>query len=38
MGATNDDYTNPEILFAAGDEACFDSALNLVIKKGKLKT
>ncbi|MFT6369838.1 MAG: Ohr subfamily peroxiredoxin [Maribacter sp.] len=38
MGGANDDYTNPEMLFAAGYSACFDSALNLVIKKGKLKT
>jgi Ohr subfamily peroxiredoxin len=38
MGGANDDYANPEMLFAAGYSACFDSALNLVIKKGKMKT
>lgn len=31
-----DGYTNPEQLFAAGYAACFDSALNLVIKKNKV--
>lgn len=38
MGGANDNYTNPEQLFAAGYSACFDSALNLVIKQGKFKT
>jgi Ohr subfamily peroxiredoxin len=38
MGGANDDYANPEMLFAAGYSACFDSALNLVIKKGGIKT
>ena len=38
MGGASDDYPNPEMLFAAGYSACFDSALNLVIKKGKIKT
>jgi Ohr subfamily peroxiredoxin len=38
MGGASDDYANPEMLFAAGYSACFDSALNLVIKKGKVKT
>ena len=38
MGGTNDDYTNPEQLFAAGYAACFDSALNLIIKQAKMKT
>jgi osmotically inducible protein OsmC len=38
MGGASDDYANPEMLFAAGYSACFDSALNLVIKKGKIKT
>lgn len=37
MGRISDDYANPEMLFAAGYSACFDSALNLVIKKS-LKT
>jgi osmotically inducible protein OsmC len=38
MGGTSDDYANPEMLFAAGYSACFDSALNLVLKKEKIKT
>ena len=38
MGGSSDDYANPEMLFAAGYSACFDSALNLVIKKGQIKT
>ncbi|WP_016988522.1 organic hydroperoxide resistance protein [Flavobacterium sp. ACAM 123] len=38
LGGTNDDYTNPEMLFAAGYAACFDNALNLVIKNGKVNT
>lgn len=38
LGGSNDDYTNPEMLFAAGYSACFDSALNLVINKTKEKT
>jgi len=38
LGGTNDDYANPEMLFAAGYAACFDSALNLVIKQKKAKT
>ncbi len=35
MGGENDDYTNPEQLFAAGYSACFNSALAGVIEKGK---
>ena len=38
MGGANDDYTNPEQLFAAGYAACFDSALNHVIRQEKMKT
>lgn len=38
LGGTSDDYTNPEQLFAAGYSACFDSALNLLIKMAKIKT
>jgi osmotically inducible protein OsmC len=38
LGGTSDDYANPEMLFAAGYSACFDSALNLVIKKGQIQT
>jgi Ohr subfamily peroxiredoxin len=30
-------HTNPEQLFAAGYAACFDSALNLVMNKAKVK-
>ena len=32
LGGANDDYTNPEQIFAAGYAACFDISLNLVIK------
>ena len=35
LGGANDDFANPEMLFAAGYAACFDSALNLMIKKSK---
>lgn len=35
LGGQTDDFANPEMLFAAGYAACFDSALNLVIKKTK---
>ncbi|REC41099.1 organic hydroperoxide resistance protein [Chryseobacterium sp. 5_R23647] len=38
LGGANDDFTNPEMLFAAGYSACFHSALNLVINKSKIKT
>lgn len=38
MGGESDDYANPEMLFAAGYSACFDSALHLVIKKDKINT
>ena len=38
LGGANDDYTNPEQLFAAGYAACFDTALNLVIKQTKVIT
>ena len=37
MGGINDDYTNPEQLFAAGYAACFDSALNHIIRLEKIK-
>lgn len=36
LGGSNDDFANPEMLFAAGYSACFDSALNLVIKNNKV--
>ena len=38
LGGADDNYTNPEQLFAGGYAACFDSALNLVIKQGKVST
>ncbi|QDP86211.1 organic hydroperoxide resistance protein [Chryseobacterium sp. SNU WT5] len=38
LGGANDDFANPEMLFAAGYSACFDSALNLMIKKSKMET
>ncbi|WP_312901258.1 organic hydroperoxide resistance protein [Chryseobacterium taichungense] len=38
LGGANDDFANPEMLFAAGYSACFDSALNRVISLSKLKT
>lgn len=37
LGGENDAYTNPEQLFAAGYAACFDSALNLVMKQAKIQ-
>ena len=36
MGGANNDYTNPEQLFAAGYAACFDSALNHIIRLEKV--
>ena len=38
MGGAGGAYTNPEQLFAAGYAACFDSALNMIIRTGKVKT
>jgi osmotically inducible protein OsmC len=38
MGGANDDFTNPEQLFASGYAACFDSALNHTIRLEKVKT
>ena len=38
LGGASDDFANPEMLFAAGYSACFDSALNLVIKRTKIET
>ena len=38
LGGASDDFANPEMLFAAGYSACFDSALNLVIKRAKMVT
>ncbi|PTT01684.1 organic hydroperoxide resistance protein, partial [Pedobacter sp. HMWF019] len=38
LGGANDDFANPEMLFAAGYSACFDSALNRVITLSKVQT
>ncbi|MBV8325412.1 organic hydroperoxide resistance protein [Chryseobacterium sp.] len=38
LGGASDDFTNPEMLFAAGYSACFDSALNRVISLSKVQT
>jgi len=38
LGGADDDHANPEMLFAAGYSACFDSALNRVIEIAKVKT
>uniref|UniRef100_UPI00404A29C8 organic hydroperoxide resistance protein n=1 Tax=Flavobacterium sp. TaxID=239 RepID=UPI00404A29C8 len=38
LGGKNDDFTNPEQLFAAGYAACFDSALNHTIRPTGTKT
>jgi Ohr subfamily peroxiredoxin len=38
LGGVSDDFTNPEMLFAAGYAACFDSALSLVIKQESMAT
>ncbi len=37
LGGQNDNFTNPEQLFAGGYSACFDSALQLVAQKAKVK-
>jgi Ohr subfamily peroxiredoxin len=37
LGGPGGEATNPEQLFAAGYAACFDSALNLVTRKKRLK-
>lgn len=37
LGGGSGAYTNPEQLFAAGYAACFDSALNMIIKTGKVQ-
>jgi osmotically inducible protein OsmC len=38
MGGPSGNYLNPEILFAGGYAACFDSALNHIIKAEKVQT
>ncbi|MET1056845.1 MAG: organic hydroperoxide resistance protein [Pedobacter sp.] len=37
LGGGGGAYSNPEQLFAAGYAACFDSALSLVIRTGKVE-
>lgn len=37
LGGPGGDVPNPELLFAAGYAACFDSALNLVLRKAGKK-
>ncbi|MBS2098791.1 organic hydroperoxide resistance protein [Carboxylicivirga linearis] len=37
MGGANDDFTNPEQLFAAGYAACFDNALIYVAHQQKIR-
>jgi lipoyl-dependent peroxiredoxin len=37
LGGSGEKATNPEQLFAAGYAACFDSALNLVLREAKKK-
>lgn len=37
LGGKDDEYTNPEMLFAAGYAACFDSALNRVMMLEQIK-
>jgi len=38
LGGANDNYLNPELLFAAGFSSCFDSALNRIISLEKVTT
>jgi lipoyl-dependent peroxiredoxin len=38
LGGPSGTYLNPETLFAGGYAACFDSALNLVIRTEKAQT
>ncbi|MFV8368042.1 organic hydroperoxide resistance protein [Flavobacterium sp. LB2R40] len=37
LGGTQQGFTNPEQLFAAGYASCFDSALNLVMNQEKIR-
>ena len=37
MGGPSGAYLNPEIMFAAGYAACFDSALSLIIRNEKVQ-
>jgi lipoyl-dependent peroxiredoxin len=38
MGGADDSHLNPELLFASGYSACFDSALHRVIRDQKVTT
>jgi len=38
LGGATDQALNPELLFAAGYAACFDSALNMVLGQHQIKT
>jgi osmotically inducible protein OsmC len=38
LGGADNNHLNPELLFAAGYSACFDSALNRIIGLEKVKT
>ena len=38
LGGISDDFANPEMLFFFFFSACFDSALNLVLKKSRIET
>lgn len=38
LGGVTDDHANPEMLFAAGYSACFDSALKQVSRLAKVRT
>lgn len=38
LGGPGGEHTNPEQLFACGYAACFDSALNIVIRKARVQT
>ena len=38
LGGKSDDFTNPEMLFAAGYASCFGSALSLAIDMSQKKT
>ncbi len=37
MGGSGEQAANPELLFAAGYAACYDGALNLVLRKDRKK-
>ncbi|QFK71149.1 organic hydroperoxide resistance protein [Pradoshia sp. D12] len=37
LGGSGEQAANPELLFAAGYAACYDSALNLVLRKDRKK-